>query len=61
MVKTLAKRGPLFLLHEAIQHGFKEPEQGYASKCHICYEARRFFREHGLYRDEVGPDEVYVD
>ena len=58
--KALAKTGPVSLVQEAIKHGFQEPE-GYASKCHVCYEARRFFWEHGLHRDEVGPAEVYVE
>ena len=61
MFKALAERGPVFLVQEAIKHGFKEPAQGYASKCHVCYEIRCFFWEHGLYRDEVGPAEVYAE
>jgi hypothetical protein len=61
MFKALVKKGPVSLLQEAIKHGFKEPNQGYASKCHMCYEIRRFFWENGLHRDEVGPAEVYVE
>ena len=60
LVKTLAERGPLPLLEEAIRHGLAEDENGYVSKCHLCFVARKFFRERGLYADEVGPDEVYT-
>ena len=73
LVKTLAERGPLPLLEvhirrlkqklplleEAIRHGLAEDKDGYVSKCHLCFVARTFLRERGLYPDEVGPDEVY--
>jgi MoaA/NifB/PqqE/SkfB family radical SAM enzyme len=61
MVKTLAERGPLPLLEEAIASGLAEDKSGYASKCHACYAARAFFSERGMYADEVGPREVYAD
>lgn len=59
VVKTLVEKGPLPLLNEAIQHGFKEEGGGYASKCHVCFVARGFFWQKKMYRDQVGPKEVY--
>jgi MoaA/NifB/PqqE/SkfB family radical SAM enzyme len=61
LVKTLVEHGPVPLLEEAIQHGFPDDEGGYATKCHICFAARTFFWENGLYADEVGPEEIYTD
>ncbi len=61
LVDTLVDRGPLPLLDEAIQAGFAERKEGYSSKCHLCYDARSFFWQAGMYRDEVAPEEVYVD
>jgi hypothetical protein len=61
MLKTLVERGPLPLLDEAVQRGFSEDPEGYASKCHLCYTLRTFFWEQGLYADEVGPGEIYTD
>jgi MoaA/NifB/PqqE/SkfB family radical SAM enzyme len=61
MVKTLVEKGPLPLMEEAIERGFADKKEGYATKCHLCYEARCFFWEQGMYHDEIGPGEVYVD
>jgi MoaA/NifB/PqqE/SkfB family radical SAM enzyme len=61
LVKTLVERGPLPLLEEAIQCGFDADEEGYATKCHLCFAARAFFWEKRMYPDEVGPEEVYSD
>lgn len=59
--KTLVEHGPVPILEEAIQYGFEDNQEGYATKCHLCFEARAFFWEQGLYSDEVGPGEVYTD
>jgi len=61
LVDTLARSGPVPLLEEAIQCGYADTEKGFATKCHLCFEARRFFWERGLHADEVGPGEIYTD
>jgi MoaA/NifB/PqqE/SkfB family radical SAM enzyme len=61
LLKTLIEEGPLPLLEEAIQYGFSDAEEGYATKCHLCFAVRTFFREEGLYPDEVGPEEIYSE
>jgi MoaA/NifB/PqqE/SkfB family radical SAM enzyme len=61
LLLTLVEKGPLPLLEEAIQHGFSDDPRGYATKCHLCFAARTFFSENGLYPDEVGPAEIYED
>ena len=60
-LKMLVESGPVPLLEEAVQHGFEDDEEGYASKCHLCFETRRFLWEQGLYPDEIGPEEIYTD
>jgi MoaA/NifB/PqqE/SkfB family radical SAM enzyme len=59
VVRTLAEHGPVQLLEEAVEHGFVAADEGYATKCHLCFELRRFFWEQGLHADEVGPGEIY--
>ena len=49
------------LQEEAIRAGFVESGEGYSSKCNLCYEARTFFWHAGKHRDEVAPEEVYVE
>jgi len=61
MVQTLVERGPLPLAEEAIQAGFADKKEGYSSKCNLCHEARSFFWQSGMYREEVAPEEAYVD
>ena len=61
VLKTLVERGPVPLLEEAIQHGFQDDGEGYATKCHLCFVARTFLWKQGLYPDEIGPEEIYTD
>jgi hypothetical protein len=61
MVQTLVEKGPLPLMEEAIQAGFADKKEGYSSKCNLCHEARGFFWQAGMHRDEVAPEEAYVD
>ncbi len=61
MVRTLVEKGPLPLMEEAIQAGFADKKGGYSSKCNLCHEARAFFWTAGMYREEVAPEEAYVD
>ncbi len=61
VLKTLVEHGPVPLLEEAIQYGYENDKEGYATKCHLCYDTRAFFWEQGLYPDEVRPGEVYTD
>jgi hypothetical protein len=61
LLRTLVERGPVPLMQEVIARGCEPLAGGYASKCHVCFEARRFFFEHGLHPAEVGPEEIYTD
>ena len=55
---TLAKSGPVALAAMARAAGFT-PQDGYAGKCHLCWDARRWLAGKGLYADELGPPELY--
>lgn len=61
MLRMLVEEGPVPLMQEAIFLGLPERADGYASKCHVCFEARRFLRERGLHEGEIGPPEIYAD
>ncbi len=61
VMKLLVENGPVPLLEEAIEHGFEDSNEGYASECHLCFVARMFLWEQGLYPDEIGPEEIYTD
>jgi len=61
LVDTLTRGGPVPLSDEAIACGFADANKGFATKCHLCFEVRRFFFERGLHAGEVGPAEIYSD
>jgi hypothetical protein len=58
IVSMLTLAGPCGLLDEARRLGFR-PAVGYASKCHLCWELRRFFVRLGIHSDELGPRWLY--
>ncbi len=58
LLSTLAIRGPVGLMDEATRHGY-EPAARYASKCHLCWDVRRFLARRGLHAGELGPAELY--
>lgn len=55
---TLARCGPVGLLAPAQAAGFA-PQPGYAGKCHLCWDVRRWLALGGLYGDELGPLALY--
>lgn len=58
VVSTLATQGPVGLMRLAQKHGFVARE-GYAGRCHLCWEVRHFLFRMQLFPDELGPPEVY--
>jgi hypothetical protein len=59
IVSTLAREGPVGLLPGAAAAGFA-PAAGYADKCHLCWDVRRFFVREGMHLEELGPAWAYV-
>lgn len=58
MVRLLIERGPMGLVElAASRHGYLRPTAA-KSKCALCYEVRRFLRQH--YPQTFGPAEVYM-
>ena len=55
---TLAERGPAGLLPLAQAAGFV-PQVGYAGKCHLCWDVRRWLALKGRGGDELGPLALY--
>ena len=56
LLQDLAERGPVSLVDLARQSGFS-PRREYASKCHLCFEARRHLVDR--MPNEFGPQHVY--
>ena len=46
------------LLHFAKDFGYQELREGYASKCHLCIDIRRYLLGKGEF-DELKPKEFY--
>jgi len=59
ILSVLIEEGPYGLYRVAKGHGFEPQPQGYASKCHLCAQVRRFlFSKSGGWRS-LGPEEAY--
>ena len=58
VVGTLACGGPAALAGRAIESGFV-PRAGYAGKCHLCWDARRWLVGRGMHEAELGPRWMY--
>ena len=56
IVRRVHEQGPFGLLELAVEKGYR-PEDGYAQKCHLCWEVRKFLRP--SYPDVFGPAEIY--
>jgi hypothetical protein len=61
LLRILIDEGPVAVIKEAEKYGFEIDKDGYADKCHLCFELRRFLFSNNLYPDEIGPGEIYTD
>ena len=59
VVATLARAGPVGLMPAARERGYSPRPQGYAGKCHLCWDIRRWLFENEYFRDQLGPACVY--
>ncbi len=58
IVGTLARSGPAGLMQDAVACGHR-PSARFATRCHLCSEARTALRQHGLGQQALGPDACY--
>jgi len=58
IISVLVEQGPVGLIKSAIEVGY-QPKRGYAGKCHLCYEIRRFLFEKKCYNGFIGPSVCY--
>jgi hypothetical protein len=58
LVATLVQSGPAALLREAVRRGHR-PSERFASRCHLCTEARAALRRHDPGLPSLGPDACY--
>lgn len=60
LAAILADHGPLGLLDLAVRHGYR-PRDGYAGKCHLCWELRKHLARQGVWPDELSPAWLYEE
>jgi pyruvate-formate lyase-activating enzyme len=58
IIGPLARAGPIALLDMAEELGYKT-RIGYAGKCHLCWDIRRWLCQAGRFKDRLGPESVY--
>jgi MoaA/NifB/PqqE/SkfB family radical SAM enzyme len=58
IMDILINKGPVGLLALAEKEGYVTKE-GYVSKCHLCYETRKFLQPY--YTEFLGPKSVYME
>jgi len=59
VIGLLAQRGPTALMKCAERWGYGRRAGGYASKCHLCWDVRRWLFENGYFLDQLGPSVIY--
>ena len=59
IVAMLSAGGPAALLEAAVERGFVPAAAGYAAKCHLCWQVRRWLFENGHYPGQLGPAAAY--
>jgi MoaA/NifB/PqqE/SkfB family radical SAM enzyme len=58
-IGTLFNSGPWGLLEEAAKL-LRQPQEVYASKCHLCTSIRQLFFDNGLHGSSIGPADCYA-
>jgi len=59
ILQALIAEGPYGLLPIAGHLGYQPAEAGFANKCHLCTEARRFLFSSGKFSATIGPEQCY--
>lgn len=52
---TLVNQGPAGLLDMAQKAGFRPDPLGYAGKCHLCWDIKKYFAKNRMYANELCP------
>lgn len=59
VLSALSHHGPYGLFELAVEEGFEPHPEGYADKCHLCWNVKCFLRKKGKFADELKPETVY--
>jgi len=59
VLSALVGGGPAALLEAARPAGYAVRPEGYAGKCHLCWDVRRWLFDRGRHPDELAPGVVY--
>lgn len=60
VVAAVVAGSSLELMQRARQYGYRELENGYANKCHLCHHVRQFLQQRGIWPEHIGPAECYA-
>ncbi len=60
IVGTLAESGPWALALLAAKVGYVAKEKGYAGKCHLCWDVRKWLCNAGQWPEQLAPAGVYA-
>ncbi|MBN1764770.1 MAG: radical SAM protein [Sedimentisphaerales bacterium] len=58
IISVLVNEGPAGLMEYARSSGYRDLS-GYASKCHLCFDIRRFLFRKGLFTKYLGPEVTF--
>ncbi|MBN2447483.1 MAG: hypothetical protein JXO22_12195 [Phycisphaerae bacterium] len=61
VVSAVVAGGSHALMRAATPHGYQPRTEGYAGKCHLCHDVRRFLAARGIWPEHIGPRECYGD
>lgn len=59
IIGRVVEGGSYRLYEFARDQGFVARSGGYANKCHLCHDVRRWLYHHGFFASTLGPEEVY--
>ncbi|MBL8878231.1 MAG: radical SAM protein [Phycisphaerales bacterium] len=61
VLEAVVRGGSYALMQRAIEVGYIPRVDGYASKCHLCSDARQFLFEAGIWPHAIGPADCYAN
>ncbi len=59
ILQRLITFGPCGLLDLAQQHGYRPSGRGFAGKCHLCSDLRKYLFKEGKFAPTIGPAQCY--
>ena len=61
ILRTLIEQGPYGLARVGAEFGYEPGQDGFAGKCHLCSQVRRFLFDSGKFAPTIGPEQCYYE